>query len=80
MGTTGDGVPVEVESSVGSTGFDSGKELGIWTLGSEGPGPGTLTTVCGSLTRGKETRTAREWAFNAGLSTKAFPVEFRMKV
>jgi len=47
MGTTGDGVPV-VESSVEGTGFNSSTELGVWTLGSEGPGPGTLTTVCGS--------------------------------
>jgi hypothetical protein len=48
MGMTGDGVPVGAESGAEGAGFNSSKVLGVSTLGSEGPGPGTLTTVCGS--------------------------------
>jgi hypothetical protein len=69
---------------MGGAGFDTGGGgSGAWggsLCVSGGPGPGTTMVLVGRSGRERGTRTAREWAFRAGLSTSALPAAFRMKV
>lgn len=66
---------LEVSMNGGAGGGD-----GFKACVSTGPGPGTLTEEVGCGGRVSGISTAREWAFNAGVSTNAFPAAFRIKV